>query len=425
MIMKLVDEKYAREAGLPGKHGFPSESPWDRVADYLRPQGLFLWYREIEGELPNGRVCVKGSGDMLMLGGYSYLGLNNHPHINRASQKALARYGTGTNGSRWLAGHTSLHHELENRIASVHNTEDAIVFSTGFMANIATLSTLLSRKDVVFSDKQNHASIADGCRFSGARMIRFRHNDVLDLARKMEAYHGSGRRLVVVDGVYSMSGLSPDLPQIVRLCKKHNAALMVDECHSHYVLGENGGGVKEYFGLENDDITIGMGSLSKAIPADGGYIASSAAICTYLRRAARGFIYSGASSPVMIAASIAALDVFEQEKGKLLFELSRKTKLFREQLRSLGHDIGDSPAPIVPIKVGPSLTAAKAARYCHDQGVFIHPVFPPVVRKGEALLRASIAANHTDDDLIAAARTISSALYQAQEQTTEAEMLMG
>lgn len=423
--MNLVNAKYEREAGLPCKHGFPSESPWDSFANYLRPRGLFLWFREIEGDLPNGRVCVKGSGEMIMLGGYSYLGLNNHPHINNASQKALARYGTGTSGSRWLAGHTSLHHELENRIAKIHNTEDAVVFSSGFMANIATLSSLLSRKDVVFSDKQNHASIVDGCRFSGAKMIRFRHNDMPDLSRRMEAYNGSGRRLVVIDGVYSMSGLSPHLPQIIRLCKKHNAALMVDECHSHFVLGESGRGVKEHFGLQDGDITIEMGSLSKAIPADGGYIASTADICTFLRRAARGFIYSGATSAVMIAAAIAALDVFEQEKERLLFELARKSELFRTHLRSLGLDVGDSPTPIVPIKVGPSVTAAKAARNCHNNGVFIHPVFPPVVRKGHSLLRASIAANHTDEDLVSAAKIISSAVFQAKEQTTAEELLMG
>lgn len=423
--MKLVDAKYEREVGLPCKHGFPSESPWDSFANYLRPRELFLWFREIERDLPNGRVCVKGSGEMVMLGGYSYLGLNNHPDINLASRNALARYGTGTNGSRWLAGHTSLHHELENRIAKIHNTEDAVVFSSGFMANVATLSSLLSRKDVVFSDKHNHASLIDGCRYSGAKIIRFRHNDMVDLSRKMEAHNGSGRRLVVVDGVYSMSGLASDLPQIVKLCEKYNAALMVDECHSHFVLGENGKGVKEYFGLQSGDVTIEMGSLSKAIPADGGYIASSADICTFLRRAARGFIYSGATSPVMIAAAIAALDVFEQEKETLLFELSRKTELFRSQLRSLGFDIGDSPTPIVPIKVGASVTAAKAALYCHEHKVFIHPVFPPVVKQGDALLRASIAANHTDEDLISAAKTIHSAVLRAKERTTKEELLMG
>jgi 8-amino-7-oxononanoate synthase len=378
-----------------------------------------MWFREIERDLGRGRVLAKGLGEMIMLGGYSYLGLNGRPEIEEACKKALSDFGTGTHGSRWLAGHTSLHAELESELARHHSRQDAVLFSSGYMANIATLSTLLSRHDVVLSDRRNHVSIVEGCRFAGARFHRFKHNNPDHLDQLLDKSPSDARKLVVVDGVFSMSGEVADVPAIAEVSRRHRAALMVDECHSHFTLGPNGGGVRDHFGMSIDDITIDMGTLSKAIPADGGYIAASADICTNLRRAARGFIYSGASSPVMIAAALAALRIVEDERHELLAALKSRLSIFASELRSNGVDFSVGPTPIVPIHVGPAMSAAVAASHCQEEGVFIHAVVPPVVEPGKSILRATVMANHDPEDLRRAAQVIGRAIERGRKQTAE------
>jgi 8-amino-7-oxononanoate synthase len=413
-------EKYYRPVGKPRYHGFPSPSPWDELADKLRPRRLFMHFREIERDLGGGRVLVDGH-EMTMLGGYSYLGLNGRPEIDEACKKALADFGTGTHGSRWLAGHTSLHAELESELARHHGREDAVIFSSGYVANVATISTLLSRHDMVFSDRKNHASILDGCRFAGSKFQRFAHNDPNDLDRMLEKSPPRTRKLVVIDGVFSMSGDVAGIPAIAEVSRRHNAALMVDECHSHFILGPNGGGVRDYFQMPGDDITIDMGTLSKAIPSNGGYIASSADICTNLRRAARGFIYSGSTSAVMIAAALESLRIIEREGPQLLAALEEKRSIFSNELRANGVEHTAGPTPIVPIHVGPAVTATLAAQHCHEEGVFIHAVAPPVVERGKSIMRATVMANHDPEDLRRAAKIIARAIEHARRETTDAE----
>jgi 8-amino-7-oxononanoate synthase len=410
---------YAREVGEPGYHGFPSESPWDEMTNLLRPRKLFMWFREIERDSGKGRVIVRDVGEMVMLSGYSYLGLNGRPEIEAACDQALSTYGSGTHGSRWLAGHTSLHAALEAKLAKHHGREDAVVFASGYIANVSTISTLLSRHDIVFSDRHNHASITDGCRFSGAELSRFRHNDVEHLDELLSRAPKTARKLVVVDGVFSMSGAVASLPEISQVCRKYGAALMVDECHSHFVLP--GGGIREYFKLAPDDVTIEMGTLSKAIPSNGGYIASSADICTHLRRAARAFIYSGSSSAVMVAAALASLDIIEREGEELLSAVNQNKKVFVKELKKFRVDHAVGPSPIIPIHVGPAITAAIATAYCHQEGIFIHPVFPPVVERGQSLLRAAIMANHDPEDLKRAAKVIAKSIARAKAETLPEE----
>jgi 8-amino-7-oxononanoate synthase len=380
-----------------------------------------MWFREIERDLGRGRVLVSELGEMIMLGGYSYLGLNGRPEIEEACKKALTDFGTGTHGSRWLAGHTSLHAELESELARHHDRQDAVIFSSGYMANVSTLSTLLSRHDIVFSDRRNHASILDGCRFAGAQFHRFKHNNPGHLDQLLEKSSSGARKFVVVDGVFSMSGDVADIPAIAEVSRRHNAALMVDECHSHFILGPNGGGIRDHFEMPIDDITIDMGTLSKAIPSNGGYIAASEDICTNLRRAARGFIYTGATSPVMIAAALAALRIIEAEGRELLSGLRKNLSIFAAELHAQGVNFTLGPTPIVPIHVGPAMSAAIAAAHCQQEGVFIHAVVPPVVEPGKSILRATVMANHDPGDLKRAAQIIGQAIERARKETTDDE----
>jgi 8-amino-7-oxononanoate synthase len=409
--------KYSRPISIGRHSGFPHKSGWDDVLELLAPLGQVTWFREITEDLGGGKVRVKDFGEMLMLSGYSYLGLNKHPAIREAAINAFDKFGSGTSGSRWLAGHTNLHEELETLLAEIHGTEDAVAFSSGYVTNVSTIDALVGRNDLVLSDKLNHASIIDGCRYSGAQFQRYRYNDIDHLRQKLQQ-HGekANRRLIIVDGVFSMSGTIVDAEPIVALCREFDAALMVDECHSHFVLGDTGGGIKEYFGLHADDITIEMGTLSKAIPSDGGYVAASSDLCNFLRREARAFIYSGSTSPVMTAVSIAALKIFQQERTDLVSKLSKNAQVFRSELRKHGVSTPDSPTPIVPIHVGPAEAAAAAATYCQKHGIFIHPVFPPVVPAGKSILRASIMASHDEADLRSAAAIIADAVHQSLDQ---------
>ena len=412
----MVDHTYSQPVTLGRHFGFPDKSPWDDIFEQLTPLGQFTWFREISADLDHGRVEVDGYCEMLMLGGYSYLGLNRHPAIKDSLNSAVSRFGTGTSGSRWLAGHTSLHRLLEQKLAALHGTEDSVVFSSGYTANVSAVAALVNRDDLVVTDKCSHASVVDGCRFSNATFQRFRFKD-LDHLRHILSNGRTRfkRRLVVVDGVYSMSGDILDAPEVVKLCHEFDAALMVDECHSHFVLGQHGHGIKEHFALPANAITLEMGTLSKAIPANGGYIAASRDLCNFLRRSARGFIYSGATSAAMIASAIAAIDVFQATGSTLIAQLQSNATVFRESLRDLGFEIEDKPVPIVPILVGDEHVAAAAATACQQKGLFIHPVFPPVVAPGRSILRASIMANHRPDDLRNAASIIANSIKAARK----------
>lgn len=383
---------------------FPPNTVWD--VEGGKAAGVYTWFKEINEELDNGWV-ISDNTKMLMLGGYSYLGLNKRPEISQAAIDAIRKFGTGMSGSRFLAGTTELHSQLERKIAELHNKEAAIVYTSGYLANISTIACLLRKNDYIICDKVNHASMIDGGKYSNAKLIRYPHNDLNRLKNILADIPNSSRKLVIIDAIFSMSGEPADVPRIIALCKKYNAYLMVDECHSMYVLGENGGGITEYFNIPSDDIDIVMATLSKSIPAAGGYIASSEKIINYLRHESRGFIYSIALSTVMAATALKGLEVFEAERKALVSTLNSNTEVFKKTLYAQGTSTGNSVTSIVPILVGDPIKAAVAAKTCHDHGLYIHAVFPPVVPAGKAILRASITAGHKTEDLIMAAKTIS------------------
>ncbi|MBD3792101.1 MAG: pyridoxal phosphate-dependent aminotransferase family protein [Campylobacterales bacterium] len=391
---------------------FSWKTHWD--IEYLRENDLYTWFQEIERELEPGWVMVSGRR-MLMLGGYSYLGLNRDPRINQAAVDAVSRFGTGMSGSRFLAGTTELHSQLEKKIAALHGKEDAMLLTSGYLTNVSTIAALVGKNDYILSDRLNHASIVDGAIYSQAKLIRYKHNDPGSLEAALKSVPESSKILVITDSVFSMSGEVVNLPEIIRLCKTYGALLMVDECHSMFVLGKRGGGILEYFDIDPDDVDIIMSTLSKAIPAGGGYVTAKKEIIDYLKHESRGFIYSIALSSIMVSVALKAVDIFESEREKLVGKLHTNTKLFTDALTSYGIPIGQkSVTSIVPIVVGDANLAAILARKCQESGLYIHAVFPPVVPPGQAILRASITAEHTEEDLLMAAEKIYQIFKEAE-----------
>ncbi len=366
-----------------------------RVAG-LREAGHYFYLQPLE-ELDGAWVTVNGRR-MLLFAGYGYLGLLGHPKINAAAQDALARYGTGTHGVRILAGTLPLHNELEETIARFKKAEAAIVYSSGYVTNLATVSALvMSRNDVVICDKYNHASIVDGCLLSRAKFVRFRHNDMADLERRLQQADPDGGKLVVVDAVFSMDGDIINLPEVSRLCRKYDTLLMVDEAHSVGVLGETGHGIEEHFGL-TDAIDLHMGTLSKPIPSVGGYVAGDREIISYLKHVARAFVFSASLPPAQVAAAKASFEVIEEEPERVKI-LQRNIKLFLGGLKARGFDTLNSETPIVPIICGEDERAFEMAKLCQKEDIFVLPVVSPAVPVGLARLRANVTADHSEEDI--------------------------
>jgi glycine C-acetyltransferase len=366
--------------------------------DLYREQGVYFYLEETEELLPNGRVRVNGRGEMIMLGGYSYLGLIGHPHINQAAVAAVERYGTGTYGVRLLAGTLDIHAQLERKLADFKKTEAAVTFSSGYVTNVGVISSLLRRGDTVICDKLNHASIVDGCLLSQAKMVRFLHNDMDHLERRLKEANPNGRKLVIVDAVFSMDGDIINLPEVVRLCQKYDAYLMVDEAHSIGVLGATGHGIEEHFDMPADCIDIKMGTLSKTIPAAGGYAAGSAKLIDFLKHEARGFIFSAALPPASAAAAIAALEVIENEPERVS-KLNENYHHFAGKLRQVGFNLLKTETAIVPVICGSLENGVQMAHYCQQRGIFVQAIVAPVVPEGLARLRATVTAVHTAEDL--------------------------
>jgi len=367
----------------------------DRI-DWGNEMGYYFYLQPIE-ELNGARVRVQGRGEMLMFASYGYLDLLGHPKINAAAKAAIDRFGTGTHGVRILAGTLTLHNQLEEAIARFKRAEAAAVFSSGYVTNLTTVSTLVGRNDVVICDKLDHASIVDGCLLSRARFVRFRHNDMADLERALVESDSRGVRLVVVDAVFSMDGDIINLPEVSRLCRRYGALLMVDEAHSLGVLGKTGRGIEEHFDLEGA-ADIKMGTLSKTIPSVGGYIAGSRDLVTYLKHMSRAFVFSAALPPPQVAAALAAFEVMEEEPWRLE-KLQRNITYFLDGLHARGFDTLNSQTAIIPIVCGSDERALAMAKYCQENGIFIQPILPPAVPSGSSRLRANVTAAHSLEDI--------------------------
>lgn len=370
-----------------------SRVQWVQDADYY-------FYNIPVSELKGGaRVLIDGH-EMGMYASYSYLGLLGHPRLNAAAIQAVEKYGTGTHGVRSLAGSLEVHTELEETIAAFKGAEAALTFSSGYVTNLTTVSTLVGRHDYVFSDKLNHASIVDGCLLSGANFIRFRHNDMEDLKDQLEIVPSDATKLIVTDAVFSMDGDIVDLPRLVQLSRDYNAWLMIDEAHSLGVLGVKGTGIEEHFGLEGA-IDINMGTLSKTIPSVGGYIAGDEDLIRYLRHSSRAYIFSAALPPVQAAAALEAFKVIADEPERVE-RLRHNTELFINGLKSRGFDTMNTETAVVPLLCGSDELAFELTREMHERDVFVLPVVSPAVPEGLARLRATVTAAHDPQEIEAA-----------------------
>jgi glycine C-acetyltransferase len=334
---------------------------------------------------------------MGMYASYSYLGLIGHPRINAAAKDAIDHYGTGTHGVRTLAGTLTVHTALEETIAAFKGAEAAITFSSGYATNLSVIATLLGRGDYIISDKLNHASIVDGCLMSGAKFVRFKHNDMDALESRLQQVPDGVAKLVVVDAVFSMDGDVINFPRLVALCRAYNAWLMVDEAHSVGVLGATGRGIEEHFDMKGA-IDIKMGTLSKTIPSVGGYIAGSKDLINYLRHTTRAYIFSAALPPAQAAAAKAAFDVILDEPWRV-DKLRANGTQFIEGLKARGFDTMATETAIVPVLCGDDDLAYRVTSGSQHRDVFVLPVVSPAVPPGLARLRATVTAAHEPEEI--------------------------
>ena len=364
--------------------------------EQARRKNLYHYNIPVQELRGGSRVLVRGR-EMGMYASYSYLGLIGHPRINEAAKRAIDQYGTGTHGVRTLAGSLPVHVELEETIARFKNTEAAIVYSSGYVTNLSTIASLVGRGDYIISDKYNHASIVDGCLLSGAKLLRFQHNDMDALERQLASVPDGGTKLVVADAVFSMDGDIIDLPTTVELCKKYDAWLMIDEAHSIGVLGETGRGIEEHFGMDGV-IDIKMGTLSKTIPSVGGYIAGKKELIDYLRHASRAYIFSAALPPAQAAAAAEAFRVILDEPWRVK-KLTANAKQFISGLKAAGFDTLHTQTAIVPVLCKTDEMAFAMTREAHERGVFVLPVVSPAVPPGLSRLRATVTAAHEPEEI--------------------------
>jgi 8-amino-7-oxononanoate synthase len=353
--------------------------------------GLYFYNQPVTELRGGARVLVNGR-EMGMFASYSYLGLVGHPKINAAAKAAIDRYGTGTHGVRTLAGSLTLHRELEQTIADFKHAEAAVTYTSGYATNLTVVSTLVGRGDYVICDKLNHASIVDGCLMSGAKFLRFKHNDMEALEQRLQQIPAGSAKLVIADSVFSMDGDVIDFPKMVELCRKYDAWLMIDEAHSVGVLGKTGRGIEEYFDMEGS-IDIKMGTLSKTIPSVGGYVAGKKDMIEYLRHASRAYIFSAALPPAQAAAAKAAFEVILEEPWRIE-KLNQNSHQFINGLKECGFDTLYTSTAIVPVICGTDEIAFQITRAAQLNDVFVLPVVSPAVPPGLSRLRATVTAAH-------------------------------
>jgi 8-amino-7-oxononanoate synthase len=366
-----------------------------RVAD-LKEADLYFYNQPVSELRGGARVLVNGR-EMGMYASYSYLGLVGHPRINAAAKAAVDQYGTGTHGVRTLAGTLKLHTALEETIAAFKHTEAALTFSSGYATNLSVIAALLGRGDYVISDKLNHASIVDGCLMSGAKFVRFRHNDMEALESRLQQIPDGAAKLVVADAVFSMDGDVIDFPRMAALCRQYHAWLMIDEAHSVGVLGQTGRGIEEHFDMP-DSIDIKMGTLSKTIPSVGGYIAGNKDLINYLRHSTRAYIFSAALPPAQAAAAKAAFEVILDEPWRV-DKLRANGQQFINGLKQAGFDTLNTETAIVPVVCGEDEIAYRMTQYAQHRDIFVLPVVSPAVAPGLARLRATVTAAHEAEEI--------------------------
>ena len=362
----------------------------------LKEQGLYNRIRTI-GSAQGARIVVDGK-DVLNFCSNNYLGLANHPKLIEAAKDATKKYGVGPAAVRSIAGTTDLHVQLEQRLAKFKGAEDVITFQSGFTANLGTISALVGKEDVIFSDRLNHASIIDGCRLSGAKIVAYEHNDAGALEDAIKEHASSFRRgLIITDGVFSMDGDIAPLPDLVEVAKKYDVLFMVDDAHGEGVLGKGGRGIVDHFGLHGK-VDIEVGTMSKAFGVVGGMVAGDKVIIEWLRQRGRPFLFSSAVTAPDAAACLAAVDLLE-ESTELVDKLWDNANYFKAEMKKLGFDTGVSETPITPVMLGEAPLAQQFSRELFEGGVFAMAIGFPTVAKGKARIRVMISASHDRDDL--------------------------
>jgi len=365
------------------------------VLDGVRETGLYPYFHYLNSG-QNTEVVMEGKRT-IMIGSNNYLGLTAEPEVIQAGIDALKKYGTGCSGSRFLNGTLDIHVQFEKELAEFLKKEDVLTFSTGFQSNLGIISAIVGRNDVILCDKENHASIYDGCRLSYGRMVRYEHSDMEDLENKLKEIPEDKGILIITDGVFSMSGEICKLPEIVKLAKQYGARIMVDDSHGLGVLGEHGRGTAEHFGLE-DEVDIYMGTFSKSLASLGGYMAANQRVIDFVRHTSRPYIFSASMTPASAACALASLRILKAhpERVKALLDISA---YMREGLKKLGVKVIESTTPIIPIYVYEDEKAFLACKLLLERGVYVNPVVSPATPVGQALLRTSYTATHTKEQM--------------------------
>lgn len=363
----------------------------ENEADRARASGFYPYFRIIESD-QDCEVTMNGKR-VLMLGSNSYLGLTNHPYVKKSAQDAIEKYGTGCAGSRFLNGTLDIHIELEARLAKLAGKEAALVFATGYQANLGGISAIASQKeDVVITDKLDHASILDGIRMSYGKMVRYNHADMNHLEKVLKM-HKDDPKVIITDGIFSMDGDIAKMPEIVSLAKKYGARVIVDDAHSLGVLGKDGGGTAKHFNLV-DDVDMVIGTFSKSLASVGGFVAGDARIIDFVKHKARSLIFSASLPPGSAGSVMGALDVMEREP-ELITKLWDNTRFMLTELKKAGFNVGHAETPIIPIIVGDEIDTFKMWKILQDDNIFVNPTVSPAVPKGQGLIRTSYMATHT------------------------------
>jgi len=379
-----------------------------QVANMLREQGLYPYFRPIESA-QDTEVIIDGKR-VLMFGSNSYLGLTNHPKIKEASKKAIDKYGTGCAGSRFLNGTLDIHIELENRLAKYVGKEATVLFSTGYQVNLGVLSSITGRNDYIILDEYDHACIIDGSRLSFSKVIKYSHNDMEDLQRKLSLLPEEAVKLIAVDGIFSMEGDIVKLPEIAKIADNFGANIMIDDAHSLGVIGHKGAGTASHFNLTGE-VDLIMGTFSKSLASLGGFIAADKETIDFIKHRARSLIFSASMPPGSVASVIAALDIIESEPERIA-KLWDNTNYAMKLLLEEGFDLGPTESPILPIYVRDNEKTFLVTKLLQNYGVFVNPVVSPAVPSDSSLLRFSLMATHTFDQIDEAIEKIAKAFKE-------------
>ena len=364
-------------------------------AEEVQALGMYPYFTPIE-EVKGNKVKIDGK-EIIMVGSNNYLGLIDYPKAMKAAQEAIVKYGVATCGSRFLNGTLDIHVELERRLAKFMKKDTALAFSTGFQTNQGIISTIVGRGDAVITDRMDHASIIDACRLSYGNVCKFKHNNMEDLERVLSSLDEKVGKIIIVDGVFSMEGDLSNLPDIVKLAKKYDSRVMVDDAHGIGVMGKNGRGTAEHFGVE-DDVDLIMGTFSKAFASLGGFVVGDKKVISYIKHFARALIFSASITPASVATVLATLDVIETEpeRRERLWQITEKMKL---GFQAMGYDTGPSETPVIPLMIGKDELTFMLWKLLREDGIFTNPVIYPAVPKDQALIRTSYSATHSDEEL--------------------------